>query len=468
MPKPKDGESKQAYISRFVSSEEAKGDFPDEKQRLAVGYSMWEHRNASFGFGQPKETPWPKKYSASFIEPGVVAYQDLGPCKVCGERRACGNEGDECRPEGATVLLKQDAIERMSKSFLGKPVIDVEHKDVTPDTIINGDADGIVTAVRLDEKSGWWMCDFLVWNPVTQKHCEDGIYSVSCAYNPTKTSGQGGEWHNVPYAEEILDGELTHLAIVTNPRYEGARITLVNSKGGKMDWKWFKRGERKNAAALDPLKTKVNVDGQDVALQELYDAAKEPEAPILNDDTILEVDGKEKTLGALKAAYRNKMKANADAEAKKEDEEKNNAGCGCCDKCACTGHENKADSAAGEEPLPDLRDPKAKDNAAKDKAAEEKKNADATAEKEALEKKNAEDARTAEEKKNAEEKAKADDELKQAADKALEEKRNAGRRAFAALRNAREAMAGVDGGAIGPVSIDERLAQGKKKYGSAS
>ena len=76
-------------------------------------------------------------------------------------------------------------------------------------------------------------------------------------------------------------------------------------------WKWFKKGERKNAASLDPLKTKVNVDGQDVALKDLYEAAKE-EAPILNDDTILEVDGKEKTLGELKQAYRNKMKQNAD------------------------------------------------------------------------------------------------------------------------------------------------------------
>ena len=469
MPKPRDGENKKSYISRFMGSPEAVADFPDEKQRLAVAYSMFEKRNASFSLTQPKEIPWPRKYEANYIEPGVVAYQDLGPCKTCGNAFSCGNEGDACQPEGATVLVKQEALERMSKSFIGKPVIDVEHEDVTPSTVLDGEADGIVTGVRLDPKTGWWYCDFLVWNPVTQQHCEDGVYSVSCAYNPTKTSEQAGEWHNVPYAEEILDGELTHLAIVKNPRYEGARITLVNSKGGSM-WKWFKKGERKNAASLDPLKTKVNVDGQDVALKDLYEAAKE-EVPMLNDDTILEVEGKEKTLGELKQAYRNKMKQNADKACPTCGAEKVNA-------------EPKEDTPGEQHPLPDLRTPKNEGESAEavkknteeaeaKKALEEKKNADEAVKKEE-EKKNAADAeaktaeaKAAEEKKNAEKKA--DEELKAAADKAEKElansKREAGRRAFADLRNARSEHVG-EMSKINPVSIDDRLARGKNKYGS--
>lgn len=42
MPKPNKNESKEEYIARFMSSEEAKRSFPDEKQRSAVAYSEWK------------------------------------------------------------------------------------------------------------------------------------------------------------------------------------------------------------------------------------------------------------------------------------------------------------------------------------------------------------------------------------------------------------------------------------------
>jgi hypothetical protein len=45
MPKPVKNENRQDYISRFMSSEEAKRDYPNVKQRLAVAYSMWNRRN---------------------------------------------------------------------------------------------------------------------------------------------------------------------------------------------------------------------------------------------------------------------------------------------------------------------------------------------------------------------------------------------------------------------------------------
>lgn len=41
MPKPREGESRDDFISRFMSSEEAKKDYPDKDQRLAVAQSMW-------------------------------------------------------------------------------------------------------------------------------------------------------------------------------------------------------------------------------------------------------------------------------------------------------------------------------------------------------------------------------------------------------------------------------------------
>lgn len=44
MPRPERGESMSSYISRFMGSGEAKGDFPKKKQRLAVAYSMFKRK----------------------------------------------------------------------------------------------------------------------------------------------------------------------------------------------------------------------------------------------------------------------------------------------------------------------------------------------------------------------------------------------------------------------------------------
>lgn len=45
MPYPQAGESREAYVHRFMASPEAQSSFPDQKQRLAVAYSM--HRQHS-------------------------------------------------------------------------------------------------------------------------------------------------------------------------------------------------------------------------------------------------------------------------------------------------------------------------------------------------------------------------------------------------------------------------------------
>lgn len=239
-----------------------------------------------------------------------------------------------------------------------------------------------------------------------------------------------------------------------------------------MSWKFWEKGARKNAAPLDPLKELVEVDGEQVPLQNLYDSL-EDEQPKYNDDTVLETPKGEKTLGELKQAYRNKSKKNADKS---------------CPTCGQEKLKENKESKDGEQhPLPDLRRTNAdsksdeeKKNAEAKAKEEEKKNAEAKADEEkknALdkeakadeEKKNAE-AKAEEEKKNAE--AKAEEEMKQAGDKAdkekeLAEKRNAGRASFASLRNARDNEFTGGANQINPVSIDERLAKGKNKYGSA-
>ena len=44
MPKPKTGEEKSEYVSRFMDDEAMKEKYPDEKQRAAVAYSEWDQK----------------------------------------------------------------------------------------------------------------------------------------------------------------------------------------------------------------------------------------------------------------------------------------------------------------------------------------------------------------------------------------------------------------------------------------
>ena len=485
MPYPQKGQTKEQYIKEFMESGEARSDFPDEKQRLAVAYSLWEKRNArenalTVGSYGRAEDIWPMEFETNFIEKGVVHYQDLGACKVCGTAGTCG-EG-KCEPTGEMVLVDNDALAKMAKSFIGKPVIDEAHRDVTPDTIAKGEADGIVTRVWLDGESGWWKARFIVWDPETQKHCKSPAYSVSCAYNPTDVDSSGGTYHNIDFQQKILDGEYTHLAVVTNPRYEGARIQLVNSKDSKggsiMKWKfWDKGAVRRNASDLDPEKTMVNVEGKEMSLKNLFDEVamkeKENEMKELGDDTVLEHEGKEMTLGELKQAYRNKMKNAEDAlkcpscnGSGKKTAENADAGAdaGHRDMKEVEAKTNAEQDSPVKKPLPDMRDPKQNGGARdeKDQAEAAAKAAEKAAqEKRAMELQQEADAR---DKKDEAEAAAMKNAEAEAEKKKEEEKRNSARASFLALKNAAAERAGAPAGAT-VVSMDERLARGKAKYG---
>lgn len=478
MPRPKAGESKSDYISRFMGSSEAQSDFPDEKQRLAVAYSMWGEKKNAAG-----QLVWPKAYTTNFIEPGVVAYEDLGPCKVCGDRFSCGKNAagaDLCQPEGATVLLKQDAIAKFVKSLVGKPLT-IDHQEVSPSTLVDGDAEGIVTKVWQDPQTGWWNADYLAWTPEAQEHSDDPRWSVSCAYDPKETLDEASEWHSVPYASEILDGEMTHLALVTNPRYEGARIwpslqnrkALANSKsrkGGSMfeNLKWWKKeGSRKNAMPVNPEDKADLGNGKEASFKELMAALEAPK-PAYNDGDMFETPHGEKSFKELKENFLKKNAAGGEAAAPagkaldpkagaegkeaghaEHREGKENAAEMKCVKC---GYMSK-DAKGEPEKLPDLKNDSQAEEAAKKLDAE-------TKEKEALERQQAKDA----EDKAAKERA--DKEQKEALENAKKAKEEAGRKSFEELRNARQEGAGE--GRIRPVDMGERLKEGARKYGRSA
>lgn len=262
---------------------------------------------------------WPLSMKCSFIEPGVVNYADVG-----------------------MVFVGKEVLDKMANSMIGRPVINEEHRDVSAEDFKNGTAQGIVNSVWFDSKDAMFHAAYQVWDQPTLKNIKGG-YKVSCAYKVTRW-GSGGIHNNVPYEREVLDGEYTHLAIVANPRYEGVRI--YNDKGAKtMTLKWIKKlisdgKEVENSTDIDSSKSVVEIDGKQVAMDNLINAFKDQEekkrkelenqAPA--DTDLIDIGGGKKvSVADLKNAYVAKNADDDDEDKKKkakemaDDEERKNA-----------------------------------------------------------------------------------------------------------------------------------------------
>jgi hypothetical protein len=226
------------------------------------------------------------------------------------------------------VLVQKPALDKMMASFVGKPVVNMAHTDKEPDELFqslkNGDApeqfaDGVISSSGYDQESGWYYVDAMIWDEDTIKNIDDG-FSASCAYDVTELNDEGGTFNNVDYAEEVLDGEYVHMAIVPNPRYEQARV-IWNSKGEEMAKLFFKNKKTvKNEAppAPEPEEEEevienadgyVEIDGKQVPLEELikvYQAERAEESTMLNADDEVEVKGKRVKVGDMINAYKNR------------------------------------------------------------------------------------------------------------------------------------------------------------------
>ena len=156
------------------------------------------------------EKHWPEFYECNFLEQGLVSYEDVGQ---------------------GIALLKKETIDKMLPSFIGKPVIDKRHRDISPDNYEQF-AVGYIIDIWFDAATGWYRCKFILTDPKARESIENG-YGVSCSFKVSGV-GAGGEWHALKYSEEIVEGEGEHLAIVDTPRYEECRI-FANSKSGKIN-----------------------------------------------------------------------------------------------------------------------------------------------------------------------------------------------------------------------------------------
>ena len=55
LPRPREGESKNNFISRFLSDSTVRSEFGDSKQRQAVAFSTWEEAKKDIHIGRDKE-----------------------------------------------------------------------------------------------------------------------------------------------------------------------------------------------------------------------------------------------------------------------------------------------------------------------------------------------------------------------------------------------------------------------------
>lgn len=240
-----------------------------------------------------------KPYSIQFIEPGIVFYEHL-------------NEG-----KGGMVLVKKEAIDKMLPTIVGKPIFNWMHKEVTNSDYDAGRAQGTMALTGKDgfnPANAWFYVTGLVWDNETRDNIENQNYSVSCAYDVTKW-GPAGTYHNIPYDAEVLEGEFTHMAIVQNPRYEGARIgaEILYNQGGRMKMKFwpFKKDEKPEDAKpteVELTNAKISVKGKEVDLSaviERYSAEQDllEGTELLNglkDDDEIEVRGRKVRVSVLR------------------------------------------------------------------------------------------------------------------------------------------------------------------------
>ena len=119
-------------------------------------------------------------------------------------------------------LLTKETIDKFINTFIGVPVI-IDHKD----NITADDINGRIQNIWFSPQDGWYWCSGIITNEKAIELIEDG-YNVSCQYAITQyiDNLENKLQNGNPYDKEILNGLADHLAIVKNPRYEGAFIAV--------------------------------------------------------------------------------------------------------------------------------------------------------------------------------------------------------------------------------------------------
>ena len=273
-------------------------------------------------FQNAKEEP--KVFYCKHIAPGVCAYAD------------------------ETILIGEEALKEMDKTFAGKPIY-VNHQKVDLENI-QQEADGYVAESFYLPEDGCHWAKMIIVSDKGHEAIRKG-WKVSNAYVPDEF-GIGGEWHNIPYNREVMKAHYTHLALVDNPRYEEAEVmtpedfkmykeqkreqlkSLENAKtkgeGKTMKWKLFKRTEVTNSDDLSNTMVELS-NGTAISIGEMVnsvekDIQEKKEAKNKCNDLLEEavkVNGEEMKVKDLIKEYESKCnKCNEDEEDKDKEEKK--------------------------------------------------------------------------------------------------------------------------------------------------
>jgi hypothetical protein len=294
MPKPRADEQKSDFIARFMASDEARADYPDEKQRVAVAESLWEHRGAleaANALGYNAERDGAELFRGRHLQPGVVNYPEMKH-PVTGK-------------QGIAVLMEKHVIDAMRKSAEGVPVINWAH-DMSKGAerwIKEGKAVGVMVGSSWDGEDAWEHCSFMLWDREAKENARKG-FRLSNAWKDDEIEWTPGFHNGVPYDGRLKAPRYTHLAIVPNPRYEGA-VIYANSKGGAADMIMKLLGLGKPEGVTLDKDAPIEVDGKKHTALEVVNALKAAEAAAaslkvpspaaISDGDSVEVDGKKYT-----------------------------------------------------------------------------------------------------------------------------------------------------------------------------
>ena len=153
-------------------------------------------------------------FVSRFIEPGLAHYKELGD-----------------------IVITKETLDKFIQSMVGCPVI-IDHKDVT-DKNVDKLRVGTISRVWFNEQDGWYYCEGILTDDEAIDLVKNQGWNVSCSYSFVSDESQK-TYHGKPIDMVFTDGEFLHLAIVEDPRYEGANI-VVNSNEEK--WKVTKSDE---------------------------------------------------------------------------------------------------------------------------------------------------------------------------------------------------------------------------------
>ena len=139
------------------------------------------------------EIPKGQTYCAKFISAGPVGYKD------------------------GVYLLPQHCLDEFAYTLKGCPVI-IGHQDIMDEKDMKEKAVGYVSNVDRNE-DGSWFADFIIFE-------EKAINKIADGDLPYKADLCDEELtvNNVKYKKRIVGGQMMHLALVKNPRYNGTEI----------------------------------------------------------------------------------------------------------------------------------------------------------------------------------------------------------------------------------------------------